>query len=180
MTQDRSRKRAIRERMAETGETYTQAARALGLERGSRTTEPKRLMLPLHDPYTGPNRCPDCTGSGVIADMTVDWEGDPGRPVLVCHVFCPTCSGCGRTRHTGCRTDQHADPEAVGLYPRGWDDDEDDDEDDDQDSADQPCYSCQGRRWWPMQAFNETEAFYVRTPCGCSTPHLVPAPAATR
>lgn len=170
MTQDRARKRAIRAHMAANpGLTYSQAARALGLERsGSR---PQLLMLPLHDPYTGPGRCRECDGSGIVADLTLEMPGDPGQPTLICAVFCPTCSGCGRAQHTDCRTGQHADPEAVGLDPNGYDDDQDDGE---------TCYSCRGRHWWAMQAFNKNEVFWVRTPCGCSTPLLVPVPADAR
>lgn len=166
MTKDKGKMRQVRERMQETGETYQQALQALGLEQ--RTV---RLMLPPDGPYTGPNQCPQCAGGRYRTDFAATLPGDPGRPVLVCQVFCPRCLGCGRAEHEQCTASEHADPEGVGLYPAGWDDDEDEDDVDDA----EPCYSCRGRTWWPMQAFDEQDVFYVRAPCGCSTPLLVPA-----
>jgi hypothetical protein len=174
MTTDRKRKHAIRDHAARTGQTYQQALRAANLERADHQP---RLMLPLHAPYTGPARCPTCTGTGVLAGATIDLAPGDATNTIVCHIFCPRCSGCGRARHTHCLTGQHAQPEAIGLDPAAWDDD-DEDPDEDPDDAEQ-CYSCHDRRWWPMQAFDENTIYDVRVPCGCSTDLLVPAPAAT-
>jgi hypothetical protein len=169
MTRNSDRKTAIRAHAADKNLTYQQAARALAAEPADNRP---RLMLPLHDPYTGPGICLLCTGAGVLKDWTVDFAG--AIAVMVCHIFCPACSGCGRTKHTGCTIDQHAEPEAVGLDPdEGWDDDEDDLDLD-------TCYSCRGRRWWVMRAFSKTAVYHCRVPCGCSTDLLVPAPAGTR
>jgi hypothetical protein len=130
-------------------------------------------MLPLHAPYTGPRRCPRCSGSGVSDAFTIDFATDESTAVMVCHVFCPLCFGCGRAAHTHCRADEHAEPEEVGLDPDGWhDDDGADDADVDEDDR---CFSCGNRRWWSMQAFNDKAVYRVRVPCGCSTDLLVPA-----
>lgn len=182
MTRYSNRKRRVRQRMTETGETYQQALRALtdppaDAAAGMPLVDDRpRLMLPLDAPYNGPGHCRECLGTGQLGNMTVAFAPDEATTVLVCHVFCPRCSGCGHAEHTACRIDQHAFPEEVGVDPNGWDDDDLEDED----LAEDTCPSCRGRRWWPMQAFNATEVYAVRVPCGCSADLLVPAPAATR
>jgi hypothetical protein len=136
-------------------------------------TDPRpRLKLPLPAPYTGPGVCRTCTGTGV-RDWAAEMGPDDATSVLVCPVFCGTCHGCGRAEHDGCRNDQHDDPEELGLYPidEPWDDDEDEDDQGDV----KACPSCRGRRWWAMQAFDKRNVYWVRVPCGCSEPLLVPA-----
>lgn len=161
---NRARTRAIRARMKHTsenstGENYTTAARALDAR--------PRLQLPLPKPVTGANTCRKCAGTGVTDDV-VDFDLPDATAVLVCHILCPRCLGCGHREHNQCRARDHADPESLGLY------DEDEDDQDDEPEAEQ-CYSCRGRTWWAMQAFDNNNVYWVRTPCGCTTNLLVPA-----
>ena len=165
MTKNRRRKQDTRAQAA--GGKYT-----TGL-----LVDPRpRLMLPLHAPYTGPRRCPKCSGTGVLDGVTVDFAVDDATAVMVCQVFCPLCFGCGRGEHTECRADEHAEPEEVGMDPDGWYD-EDTADDAGVDETDR-CFSCGNRRWWSMQAFDQAAVYRVRVPCGCSSSLLIPAGAA--
>lgn len=171
---NRARTRAIRERMNATGEPYNTAARAL-------TSRP-RLQLPLPDPITGPDACRACAGTGVTDDV-VSLDEPTATAIIICWILCPECLGCGHTTHDHCKARDHADPEALGLHPE----DDDDLDDDLEDEPEDECPSCHGRRWWPMQAFDNVETdtwagggheptmYWVRTPCGCTENILVPA-----
>lgn len=161
VTRHDDRKSLVHARMERTGEKYTVAKRML-------ETRP-RLMLPLPEPVSGTDACPACSGSGF--DGTAVEMGEPeANQVLVCPVFCPRCHGCGRRKHRECSPHQHDDPEEFGFDP--YDEREAYGEEHDGDE----CYSCGGRRWWVMQAFDTENVYAVRVPCGCSEQLLVVAP----
>lgn len=157
MTKHDDRKDQIRTRMERTGEKYTVAKRAL-------ETRP-RLMLPLCEPVPAATACPACEGSGCDG-TAVEFAEPESNAVLVCPVLCLKCRGCGWADHSGCRPEQHDDPEEFGYDPY----------EDGLNGGEDRCYSCRGRRSWIMQAFDAEQVYSVRVPCGCATKLLVAAP----
>jgi hypothetical protein len=139
-----------------------------------------RLHLPAPSPYSGPNRCGSSLGAGItgvryemaLPAVNVGGVLDPDGTVLVVDEICDACQGCGRAAHTGCRWDEHADPEAVGF---DFDPGERGDLNDDEEPDEHECLSCGGRRWFPVQGFNEQRATVLRVPCGCAEGLLVEA-----
>ena len=47
---------------------------------------------PLAEPITGPDRCPQCHGTGTVEPISYS----PGRPWLNTMRSCPTCRGTGK------------------------------------------------------------------------------------
>lgn len=137
-----------------------------------------RMYLPAPSPYSGPNRCGSCLGAGItgtryempLPAVNVGGVQDSDRVVLVVDEICDECQGCGRDpdHHDTCRWDQHGDPEQAGFDTRGWSDSDDDEEPDEHE-----CMSCGGRRWFPVQGFNEERVTALRVPCGCAENLLV-------
>lgn len=120
--------------------------------------------LPL-EPRTYPSPCPACTGTGVTG-VKYEMTTSPENTLLV-DVICPACGGCGNgdPDHSDCPRDAHAE-----LDESDWDDDLV--ADDFGPAA--ACASCiTGRGWNDVQAFNDTEVWTLRVPCGCSTARLV-------
>jgi hypothetical protein len=118
------------------------------------------LYLPAPEPYTGADPCALCGGRRVTGDRFLVDAG--AAPPLVVDVFCGDCGGCGRANHDDCDVTEHADVDR-GEWPE------------EEFEVERTCASCSDRRWWACQSFNEDEIAYLRMPCGCSTPLLVPA-----
>jgi hypothetical protein len=100
--------------------------------------------------------CPACRGAGVTGGR---YELHADGPVLLVEVVCPGCGGCGS-----------ADGDGRGCAgPHAWDDAPDTEPDGD------PCPSCQGREWDPVQGFagvdpgGDADPVTLRVPCGCTT-----------
>ena len=127
-----------------------------------------RLHLPAPPPYSGPHRCGSCLGAGItgtrytmrLPAVNVGGVLDPDATVLVVDEICGECQGCGRDpdHHDTCTAMQHAEWEPV-----------------DYDFEQESCASCNGRRWFPAQGFNDRRATVLRVPCGCATDLLVDA-----
>lgn len=136
-----------------------------------------RLRMPAPSPYSGPHRCGSCLGAGItdiryempLPAVNVGGVLDPEDTALVVDEICGECQGCGRDpdHHDTCRWDQHGDPEQVGFDPGARHDDEDDVPDEHE------CLSCGGRRWFPVQGFNDQRVTVLRVPCGCADELLV-------
>jgi hypothetical protein len=100
--------------------------------------------------------CPACQGAGITGDR---YQLHTDGPVLLVEVVCPGCAGCGSADrdHLDC------------AGPHAWDDEPDTAPDGD------PCPSCQGREWNPLQGFPGVDAgadadpVMLRVPCGCTT-----------
>lgn len=125
----------------------------------------RRVYLPAPDLYTGPNRCGSCLGAGVTGGRYQLVLNDDA--LIVVDEVCGECQGCGRDPHRDCQPNQHADWE-----PGDYDADGNDPEDQPADA----CRSCYGRRWYPVQGFNDNRVTVLRMPCGCAEPLMVEAP----
>jgi hypothetical protein len=134
-----------------------------------------RLHLPAPSPYSGSNRCGSCLGAGItgvryemaLPPVNVGGVQDPGGgTVLVVDEICDECQGCGRDpdHHDTCKAEDHADLGQDVRHRR-----------DDADATANGCASCDGRRWFPVQGFNEQRATVLRVPCGCAEGLLVEA-----
>lgn len=99
------------------------------------------LVVDYPDPeLDGAEACPECTGSGMSADL-YEQPTDGDRPPLLVGRICPGCKGCGRAGHDECTPGVHAtdDPAEVDDYLAELDDEELDDG--------ERCPSCHGREF---------------------------------
>jgi hypothetical protein len=124
-----------------------------------------QIYFPAPEPYTGPDKCADCRGAGITGER---YEFPTGTgPVIHADEICPTCGGCGTSGHMACLPIQHA-----GADPEEWLD-----ELYEKEPEAQPCPSCHGRRWNPLQGVTDDRVTYLRMPCGCAESLMVPVPA---
>jgi hypothetical protein len=82
-----------------------------------------------------------------LPPVNVGGVQDPGGgTVLVVDEICDECQGCGRDpdHHDTCKAEDHADLGQDVRHRR-----------DDADATANGCASCDGRRWFPVQGFNE-------------------------
>lgn len=129
------------------------------------------MYFPAPERHTGVHQCARCGGRGVTGDQYEMPVGN-GETVLVVDQICGRCGGCGRD-------DEHQDcaPTAHATWDRGEDWERWDDEllDELEDPNQGPsCMSCCGRKWNAVQGLGDDEVVYLRVPCGCAEPMMVP------